>query len=47
MRMSWSPYDPDKLSDKEYEPDHIDQLVEVLQVRAKDIRDRQEESGST
>jgi len=25
--------------DKEYEPGHIDQLVEVLQVGAKDIRD--------
>src|SRR5882724_13275815 len=37
--------DPDKLSDKEYEPGHIDWLVEVLQVRAKDIRDSKKKVG--
>jgi len=37
--------DLDKLSDEEYEPDHIDQLVEVLQARAKDIRDSKKKVG--
>src|SRR5882724_13538715 len=37
--------DTDELSDEEYEPDHIDQLVEVLQVRAKDIRDSKKKVG--
>ena len=33
--------------DKEYEPGHIDQLVEVLQARAKDIRDSKKKMGSS
>ena len=37
--------DLDKLSDEEYEPDHIDRLVEVLQARAKDIRDSKKKAG--
>jgi len=35
----------DELSDKEYEPGHIDWLVEVLQARAKDIRDSKKKAG--
>ena len=31
--------------DKEYEPGHIDKLVEVLQSRANDIRDRKKKMG--
>jgi len=31
--------------DKEYEPGHIYQLVEVLQARTKDIRDRKKKKG--
>jgi len=37
---------PDEVPDEEYEPGHINQLVEVLQARAKDIRDSKKRVGS-
>src|SRR5882724_2307047 len=37
--------DPDEVPDEEYEPGHIDWLVEVLQASAKDIKNSKKKAG--